>query len=47
MEFGLTQEQEMIRSQAAEFLKNECPMSFVRELMKSKHGHSEELWVGP
>ncbi len=44
MEFGLTQEQEMIRSQAAEFLKNECPTAFVRELMKSKHGHSEELW---
>ena len=44
MEFGLTQEQEMIRGQAAEFLKNECPMSFVRELMKSKQGHSEELW---
>src|SRR6476620_3681595 len=44
MEFGLTQEQEMIRGQAAEFLKKECPMSFVRELMKSKQGHSEELW---
>ncbi len=44
MEFGLTQEQEMIRSQAAEFLKNECPTAFVRDLMKSTQGHSEELW---
>ena len=34
----------MIRSQAAEFLKNECPTAFVRELMKSTQGHSEELW---
>ncbi len=44
MEFGLSQEQEMIRSQAAEFLKNECPMAFVRELMRSENRHSEELW---
>ncbi len=44
MEFGFTQEQEMIRSQAAEFLKNECPMELVRQLMESEHGHSEDLW---
>lgn len=44
MEFGLTQEQEMIRNQAAEFLKNECPTAFVRELIRSKQGHSDELW---
>lgn len=44
MEFGFTQEQEMIRSQAAQFLKNEWPTGSVRELMKSEHGHSNELW---
>ena len=44
MEFGFTEEQEMIRSQAAEFLKNECPVSKVRELMLSEHAYSPELW---
>lgn len=44
MEFGFTEEQAMIRSQAAEFLKNECPMTLVRQLMESEHAHSETLW---
>jgi alkylation response protein AidB-like acyl-CoA dehydrogenase len=44
MEFGFTQEQEMIRRQAAQFLKNEWPIGSVRDLMKSEHGHSPELW---
>ncbi|CAN5769629.1 acyl-CoA dehydrogenase family protein [soil metagenome] len=44
MEFGFTEEQEMIRSQAAEFLAHECPVSLVRELMNSEHGYSNELW---
>ena len=44
MEFGFTQEQEMIRGQAAEFLKNEWPTTAVREFMESKDGHSDELW---
>lgn len=44
MEFGFTQEQEMIRGQAAEFLKNEWPTGSVRELMESADGHSDELW---
>ena len=44
MEFGFTEEQEMIRSQAAEFLKNECPIAVVRELMESEHGYTPELW---
>ncbi len=46
MEFGFTEEQEMIRQQAAEFLKNECPVALVRELMESNHAHSEGLWAG-
>jgi alkylation response protein AidB-like acyl-CoA dehydrogenase len=44
MEFGFTQEQEMIRSQAADFLKNECPIAFVRESMNVEHGFSSGLW---
>jgi len=42
--FGFTEEQEMIRSQAAEFLKKECSATFVRELMSSEHGYSQEFW---
>ena len=44
MDFAFNEEQEMIRTQAADFLKNECPMDLVRELMDSEHAHSEELW---
>lgn len=44
MEFGFTEEQEMIRSQAVEFLENECPVALVRELMDSEHGYSHDLW---
>lgn len=44
MEFGFTEEQQMIRRQAAECLKHECPMSVVRQLMESEHGYSHELW---
>src|SRR5215470_11700531 len=44
MEFGFNQEQQMIRSQAAEFLKNECPVTVVREMIESEHCHSEKLW---
>lgn len=44
MDFGFSQEQDLIRRQAAEFLKNECPISLVRELMQGDIGHSDELW---
>lgn len=44
MEFGFTEEQEMIRSQAAEFLKNECNIPFVRELMSNDHGYNQDFW---
>ena len=44
MEFGFTEEQEMIRSQAAEFLKNEYPITLVRELMENEHGYNQDLW---
>ena len=44
MDFAFNDEQEMIRTQAVDFLKSECPMDLVRELMESEHGHSEDLW---
>jgi alkylation response protein AidB-like acyl-CoA dehydrogenase len=44
MNFGLTEEQEMIRSQAAEFFRNEYPVPVVRELLGSEHGYDQDLW---
>jgi len=46
MDFAFTSEQEMIRGQAAEFLRRECPMNLVRRVMASEHGQSDELWGG-
>jgi len=44
MDYGLTEEQEMLRTMARDFLTNECPKTFVRELMEDETGHSPELW---
>jgi alkylation response protein AidB-like acyl-CoA dehydrogenase len=44
MEFGFTAEQEMIRRQAADFLKKECPTTFVRALMQDERGFDAALW---
>ncbi|MFN2533255.1 MAG: acyl-CoA dehydrogenase family protein [Pyrinomonadaceae bacterium] len=44
MNFGFTEEQEMIRSQAAEFLKQEYPIAFVRESLNDEHGFNQNLW---
>lgn len=43
MDFGLSEEQEMLQRSAREFLVQECPPSFVRELFKDKDGFSREL----
>ena len=34
----------MIRSQAAEFLKQEYPIAFVREALNDEHGFNQDLW---
>jgi len=44
MNFGFTEEQEMIRSQAAEFLTQEYPIAFVRESLNDEQGFSQDLW---
>jgi alkylation response protein AidB-like acyl-CoA dehydrogenase len=43
MEFGLSEEQEMLQRSAREFLTRECPPTFVRELFRDKDGFSREL----
>ena len=44
IEFGLNEEQEMLKTMARDFLANECPTSRVRELMEDETGFSAELW---
>jgi alkylation response protein AidB-like acyl-CoA dehydrogenase len=43
MNFGLSEEQEMLQQSAREFLTQECPPTFVRELCKDQDGFSREL----
>jgi alkylation response protein AidB-like acyl-CoA dehydrogenase len=44
MDFALTEEQEMLRASAREFLEAECPKSLVRKMETDDIGHSPELW---
>ncbi len=43
MDFGLSEEQELMRSSAREFLSQECPAAFVRDLYDDTDGFSPEL----
>ncbi len=44
MASNLTEEQEMLRASAREFLEKECPESVVREIEASDLGYSPDLW---
>ena len=44
MDFGLSEEQEMLRTSARDFLRKECPKQLVRQLDESVEGYSPELW---
>ncbi len=44
MDFSLSEEQEMLRKSARDFLSAECPKSVVREMEASDLGYSPELW---
>jgi alkylation response protein AidB-like acyl-CoA dehydrogenase len=44
MDFSLSEEQEMLRKMARDFLVNECPKSLVREMEQDEKGYSPELW---
>src|SRR5256886_13857340 len=43
MDFGLSEEQEMLQQSAREFLTQECPPTFVREMYETEDGFSREL----
>jgi alkylation response protein AidB-like acyl-CoA dehydrogenase len=44
MNFGFSEEQEMLRENARKFLDSQCPTTFVRKMMEDGTGHSDELW---
>jgi alkylation response protein AidB-like acyl-CoA dehydrogenase len=44
MDFGFTEEQELLRKTARDFLGDSAPMALVREDMESGASHSAELW---
>jgi alkylation response protein AidB-like acyl-CoA dehydrogenase len=44
MDLGLSEEQELLKSSARDFLQNECPKQLVKQLDESDEGYSPELW---
>jgi len=44
MDFKFTEEQEMLRESARDFLERECPKTLVREIESSEKGYSSEIW---
>ncbi len=44
MDLNFTEEQEMLRASARDFLEKECPESVVREIEASDLGYSPDLW---
>ena len=44
MDLGLTEDQEMLRSMAREFLEQETPRTFVRDMEEDDNGFTQDLW---
>jgi len=44
MNFALSEEQEMLKKSARDFLSAECPKSLIRQIEESELGYSPELW---
>jgi alkylation response protein AidB-like acyl-CoA dehydrogenase len=44
MNFGFTEEQELLRQQVRRFMQDACPMSRVRALMQTASGFDADLW---
>jgi alkylation response protein AidB-like acyl-CoA dehydrogenase len=44
MDFGLSDEQEMLKRSARDFLQKECPKQLVRQVDETDSGYSPELW---
>jgi len=46
MDFGLTQDQILLKDTIRRFLEEQCPTSRVRQVMDGPSGHDAELWSG-
>ena len=44
MDFGFSEEQDMLRKSARDFLAKESPITYVRRMMEDEVGYSEEVW---
>ena len=44
MDTDFSEEQEMLKKSAREFLDKECPKQLVREMEKDEKGYNPELW---
>jgi len=44
MDFAFSEEQEMLRASAREFLAKECPSSYVRRMMETDGAWDQALW---
>ncbi len=44
MDFSLSEEQQLLKNSARDFLTTECPKSVVREIEASESGYSEDIW---
>ena len=44
MDFNYTEEQDMLRTMARDFLTDKCPKTLVKELEEDEKGYSEGLW---
>ena len=44
MDFGFSEEQGSAAPIGRRFLRNECPMSYVRQMMEDERGYADEVW---
>ena len=44
MDFGFSEDQELLRDSARKFLDAECPTTFVRKMMEDDSAHATVLW---
>jgi alkylation response protein AidB-like acyl-CoA dehydrogenase len=44
MDFGFSEEQELLRKTAREFLEAECPVTYARQMMEDERGYLPEKW---
>ena len=46
MDLGLSEEQEMLKNFARDFLEKECPEKLVRDMEEDERGYTDALWQG-